>query len=164
MAGVYQNRRQTMNQLERAQPAFCELSISLHDRQITRISCNSQSTVFHFNKGFTLIHNNDALTTNAGYIELHGYDCNEFSCHIIKRYPTRKGARLQGLPITLKELDQLLVKKKQYIELYLELYDDNHFYWRGELLPHKRPFSRRQLAPIVVIETMGFPKMIYSWE
>ena len=149
-----------MKQIKRDTPAIADRFISLHDKEITRIACGENSVVFYFDEGFTLVENGQAVSTKSGSVAFEGCNAEEFSCSIIKRKATRKGAKLYGTPISLAELGKMLSQKERSVEIYLELYDVNHTHWRGELCPYKK----RGLSDCVVIEMMDFVPMRYCWE
>lgn len=153
-----------MKRLRRENPSFSEPYIGIEDKTITKIVCNENSVEFHFGDGFDLIENGEVTTTRQGYIELEGCDADDFDCNIIKRRPSRKGAKLRGEPISLEELSEML-KHGDSVEIFLELYGSNYLYWRGELSPHNM-MNRyiRRLAPWVTIETMDFSTMTFTWE
>lgn len=152
-----------MNQLKRESPIQGEPWISIHDMHISQIICREKSVVFYFENGFDLIDNGQLIHKSKGRIELLGCNSSDLSCNIIKRRATRNGEKLYGRSASLEEINQMISKGKKIVEIFLELYDFNHFYWRGELLPYNR-ISKHLLAPIVTFETMGFFPMIYSWE
>lgn len=150
-------------QLERESPLCGQQWVSIHDKQLSNILCYENSVRFIFNDGFDLIENGQITRIGKGYIELKGCNSDDFSCHVIKRKTTKKGSKLFGKPITLEELSGILSDKRKTIEIYVELYDTNRFYWRGELHPYKKLFGK-ELSPLVTIETMDFYPMVYSWE
>ena len=81
----------------------------------------------------------------------------KYRVNVIARRPTRQGAKLYGRPVCLEGLNKILASKNLYVEIFLELYGINHLHWRGELLPYKK-ITRKQLAPLVTIDTMdSFP-------
>lgn len=137
--------------------------ISIHDMHLSKISCLENSVVFCFEDGFNLIENTQLFRKSKGYIELFGCNYSDFSCSIFERRITKKGTKLYGRPISLEELNRILVSEKKCVEIFLELYDFNHLYWRGELLPHKT-ISKKNLAPLITIEAMEFFPMMYLWE
>lgn len=149
-----------MKQLKRESPVKTDRWISIHDKKITQIVCDEDSVEFQFKDGFNLIEGNSIHSTKTGCIKLSGCDFNDFSCCIIRRKSSRKGAKLYGRPISLEELGELLSKKGKSVEVFLELYDSNFLYWRGALCP----YNKRGLSDWVVIETMDFFPMTYEWE
>ena len=152
-----------MNRLARETPINGDKWISIHDMHLSQIKCKSSSVIFCFKDGFNLIENGRLLKTGSGCIELIGCNSSDFSCNVIKRIVSKQGTRLYGRPISLEKLNKMLVSKKNHVEVFLELYDYNHLYWRGEISPFKRLF-KRQLAPIITIEAMNFFPMIYLWK
>lgn len=134
--------------------------VSLHDKRITQIVCAENSVEFHFENGFSLVDGNNTTSTKSGYVRLCGCSSDDFCCSIIKRKASRKGAKLHGKPISLKELGDLLSENKKSIEIFLELYNNNCLYWRGDLYPYKK----RGLNDWVIIEIMDFFSMTYDWE
>lgn len=151
-----------MNLLKRESPINGDRWVSLHDARLTQIVYCENAVVFCFEEGFSLIENGQCYKANKGIVELSECNFSDFSCMLFKRRTTKKGAKLYGKPISLEELNKKLVSEKKYMELFIELYDFNHSYWRGELLPHKCIFKR--LAPLITIEAMDFFPMTYSWE
>ncbi len=152
-----------MKQIRIEVPSLENSVVSLHDKVITEIVCKETHVDFHFAKGFDVIDGATVVPTKIGYVRFEQCDSEDFDCYIIKRWPTSKGLKLRGRQISLKKLSFLLKEKKASIEVYLELYDFNHTYFRGELLPTKSTAFRR-LAPLVIIETMDFFPMTYTWE
>ena len=152
-----------MEQLKRNTPAHFDRYISIGDMHITSIVCKENSVEFHFKDGFTLVDGNNVTETKRGYIELSGCDADEFSCYIIKRKASPKGAKSRGEPISLIELSDLLSKTGKSVEVYLELYNHSFLHWRGEFFPYRRRHHHR-LSDRVVIETMDFFPMTYYWE
>ncbi|MBQ6239683.1 MAG: hypothetical protein IJK56_04885 [Firmicutes bacterium] len=150
-----------MNQLMRESPIHGEKWISIHDMHISQIVCRENSVVFCFNEGFDLIEEGKLLRTGSASIELIGCNPQDISCKIIKRKPSNKGEKICGKPISLEKINKMLTKKKQCIEIFLELYNTNCMYWRGELLPYTR---KDRFMPYVTIETMDFYPMVYRWE
>ena len=152
-----------MNRLIREAQTHGERWISIHDAHISQILCQEHSVVFCFNDGFDLIENGQLERKLHGHIELLNCNSSDFSCNVIARRPTRQGAKLYGRPVCLEGLNKILASKNMYVEIFLELYGINHLHWRGELLPYKK-ITRKQLAPLVTIDTMDSFPMIYSWE
>lgn len=152
-----------MNQLIRETQAHGARWISIHDAHLSQILCQEDSVVFCFEDGFNLVENGKLVRKLHGRIELLECNSSEFSCNIIKRKTSRQGAKLYGRPVCLEELNNTLVTKKMYVEVFLELYGANHLHWRGELLPYRKN-NKKHLAPLVTIDTMDFFPMIYLWE
>ena len=154
-----------MNSLKRQSPQNGERWISLHDKKLSRIElthrgATDNSVVFCFDGGFDLIENGKIRTVPEGRIELIGCAPGELRLYIFRRRCTKKGAVLRGTPVSVEKLGKMLDGKKT-AEIFLELYDANHLYWRAELLPHRSLFKR--LAPELTVETMDFFPMLYSW-
>ena len=152
-----------MNQLVRESPINGSRWISLHDMQLTKVIFQKNSVVFFFENGFNIIEDDNVYRKTRGNINLLNCDSSDFTCSIIERRKTKQGVKLKGRPITLEGLNKMLVGEKKHVELFLELYDFNHLYWRGEMHPYKQILNRR-LAPLVIIEAMDFFPMVYSWE
>lgn len=134
--------------------------ISICDAQIDTIICSDNSIRFVFPRGFSVISGDKVKISSCGYIELSDCDADEFICYIFRRESTPAGARLNGEPISLIELANILEFEERKIEIFLELYDCNYLYWRGVLLPYKE----QGLSDNVVIETSGCFPMTYLWE
>lgn len=150
-----------MNQLMRESPIHGKKWISIHDMRICQIVCRENSVVFCFSEGFDLIEEGKVLRTGSASIELIGCNPQDVSCKIIKRKSSKKGEKICGKPLSLDKINRMLARKKQYIEIILELYDINCMYWRGELLPYTR---KGRFMPYVTIETMDFYSMVYTWD
>lgn len=149
-----------MEQLVKEMPSNSGRWISLHDKNITSIVCNENSVQFYFDE-FTLVDGDNVTYTKGGYIELSDCNADEFSCYIIRRKTSPKGAKSYGKPIFLKELADMISEKDKSIELFLELYECNYFHWRGEFFPYDK---KHRLSDLVIIETMDFFPMTYYWE
>lgn len=134
--------------------------VSICDAQIDAIICSDNSIRFVFPRGFSVISGDKVEVSSYGYIELSDCDADEFNCHIVQRKFTPSGARLNGEPISLIGLANILKQKERKIEILLELYDFNYLYWRGVLLPHKE----QGLSDNVVIEASGCFPMAFYWE
>lgn len=134
--------------------------VSICDAQIDAIICSDSSVRFVFSKGFSVISGGKTEICSHGYIELSDCEADEFDCYIIHRESSSAGARLNGEPISLVELASMLEPEESMVEIFLELYDFNYFYWRGVLLPHKE----QGLSDNVVIEASGCFPMTYWWE
>lgn len=126
--------------------------ISLHDCRITRIGCESDSIVFDFKEGFTLI-DGPSSTTSSGKIQLLHCTIRDIKCKLIKRKATKNGGKFSGRTISIDTVNKLL-NKDYSIEIFLELYDDSYIYWRCTLYPPKH--SGRGLFPHIVIEANDF--------
>ncbi len=151
-----------MDQLLRHSPINGEKWISIHDMHLSSILWQKNSVSFIFENGFIMIENDQIKKKEKGVIELCGCSPSDCSCRIIKRKRTRLGTKTYGRTVSLENLNKILIKKKQYIEIVLELYDANYMYWRGEMLPNRKTING--LAPYVTIEIMGFFPMKYSWK
>lgn len=145
----------TYEEFPHAPKKFC-----ICDCHIDAIDCMPDKVRFVFSKGFSVISGDELEESSSGYIELSDCDAGEFSCYIIQRESTPRGARLYGEPVSLNELADMLKFEKRKIEIFLELYDFNYFHWRGVLLPYKKD----GLSDEVVIETWGCFPMTYYWE
>ena len=151
-----------MKQLIRELPLINGRWISIHDMHLSRITFDKNSTVFYFDEGFDYIENDQVIRTKRGYIELLECQPSDFFCYYIERKPTKTGLKIKGKSISVEKISKMIAEDR-VIEVFLELYDFNHFYWRGELLPYKKTFFRR-LSPVIVIESMDFYTMRYFWE
>lgn len=85
--------------------------ISLHDRRITKIQCTENSVILMFDEGFDLIENGTMTRVSPGYAEITGCAPDDFSCYVIKRRATKKGAVLKGIPVSLAELGRYDFRK-----------------------------------------------------
>jgi len=136
---------------------FLEKEVSICDSQIDSIICSEDSVCFSFFSGFTMLFSGRAIRSTIGSISLHQCCADDFTCYIYRRKPTPFGARLLGKPITLQQLSDLLDNGKKKIEIFAELYDFNHLYWRGVLLPHKK----YGLSDTITIEINGNFDVVY---
>ena len=134
--------------------------VSICDAQIDTIICSDNSVRFVFTKGFSVIFDGKSEKCSYGYIELSDCEADEFECYIIHRDPSPVGAQINGEPISLAELSNMLEQEDSKVEIFLELYDFNFLYWRGVLLPHKA----QGLSDHVIIEASGRFAMTYWWE
>ena len=151
-----------MNNLRKETYVHSQPWISLHDKRITRIECDNQSVVFHFDEGFDLVDNDAVVRLNHGRVKLIGCKLEEISCHIIKRRFTDKGEVLHGKPMSIKALNRLLMCEGKYVEVFGELYNYNLIHWRCELCSYSQK-ENMHISPYVIIETDFFP-IEYSWD
>ena len=140
-----------MQQLKKERPDCAGRWISLHDKRITSIVCNENSVQFYFDE-FTLVDGDNVTYTKKGYIELSDCNADEFSCYIIRRKTSPKGAKSYGKPISLEKLANIISKNDKSIELFVELYDNVFFHWRGTFLP----YDKHRLSDYIIIETNDF--------
>lgn len=137
--------------------------VSLHDMKITRIIIEKNSVVFFFDEGFDYIKEGVLIHTKKAAVKFDHCNSFDFSCNLVRRRISPKGSLLHGQSLSLEKLNRILLKKRKHVELFLELYDINHVYWRGELLPGPKSGFKR-LAPVVTIELVNIPHITYLWD
>ena len=139
-------------------PADSERSVSICDALIYKVSCEDEKVSFFFRNGFCIDEEKHWINADQGCLEFLCCNADEFSCHVIKRTPSKEGDLLQGKPISLCELGNLLDNENRQIEIFLELYDVNNMYWRGVLLP----YNPTGLSDRIDIELSGQFAMRYN--
>lgn len=137
--------------------------MSIHDKTVTKIVCESNSVEFYFADGFDRVDGDTSSTISKGKIKFESCTPNDFFCYIIQRHPSAFGERFRGREISIYKLSRMLKEGKASIQIYVELYDYNRIYWRGEL-HFTKPNRFRRLPTVVVIDSMDFFPMVYSWE
>ena len=133
--------------------------ISLHDRRITKIQCTENSVFLMFDEGFDLIEHGTMTRVSPGYAEITGCAPDDFSCYVIKRRATKKGAVLKGIPVSLEELGNM-ISANHSLEIFTVTYDSCLIHFRGAFFP----YEGRSLSTLGVIETNTFSEIRYCWE
>lgn len=152
-----------MNTLRIAPDTAPTQFISLHDGRITGIYYSDNSVTFEFDGGFDLIEDDHVHHVATGAVTFEGCTIDDFFCYKVRCKPSKKGLELHGKEINIKELDHRFFSVNKYIEVFTELYSDNHMFWRGALYPQsKLTLSRSMLY--IVLETMGRFPTIYTWK
>ena len=141
-------------------PAYTQQKVSICDAPIDDIFCGEDIVRFNFPNGFYLIKDDEVVLSGSGCIEFKECSDDCFSCYIIKRKRSKKGARCRVVPISLTELSKKLHRGNKSIELFSELYGFSSMHWRGTIVPYKK----RGLSDLVVIETIDQISMCYKYE
>ena len=149
-----------IHHLKRIQPDNGKTWVSLHDVRITKIKCENNHVIFFFKNGFDLIDNGELIKTKKGAVVMGDCDDSNFSCEIIRGIKTRKGLISIASPITLGELGKMLSKWKA-LEIYVELYDSNHFYWKADIYSYSKIGL---ISSEVTIQSMDALPITYYWE
>lgn len=141
-------------------PPYTEKCIFTHDARICRIVCNTNFVEFYFSNGFYYVKDNHTYYTQDSRIILHDYDLSDFFCHLVHRRATEGGVVENAVPMTLCEINDILVHQSMEIELSLELFDADCLYWRGYLLPCRKT----GLSDMIVIEFHKASPITYLWD
>ncbi len=112
-----------------------------------------------FDEGFDLIENGTMTRVSPGYAEITGCAPDDFSCYVIKRRATKKGAVLKGIPVSLAELGDM-ISANHSLEIFTEICDSCLIHFRGAFFP----YEGRSLSTLGVIETNMFSEIRYCWE
>lgn len=139
-------------------PTYPERRVSICDAQIYKVRCEDEKVSFFFRNCFFIDEETHWMKADQGCLEFLCCNANEFSCHIIKRTPSKEGDVLHGEPISLVDLGNLLDNENRNIEIFLEMYDFYNMYWRGALLP----YNCTGLSDRIDIELSGQFAMRYS--
>ena len=149
-----------MKQTYQSFPTYRERCFSICDFQISQIRLGSDCVSFSFPDGFLYIDHGQIRKVNSGRIEISDCSADEFNCYFFDREISANGAILTGNPISLSEIEQLLLRTGAKLEVYLELYDFDYLYWRCTLVPnHSNGLSSR-----IDIEMSGQCSLTYYWE
>ena len=136
--------------------------ISLHDSRITSIRYSKNSVTFGFDEGFDLIEDSEVRHTGPGAVSFEDCSFDDFFCYKIRCKPNKNGLKIRGKEIYIEELDYRFFSINKYIEVFTELYSENHMLWKAEIYPHSK-FKFSKSSYQIVFETMGRFPMIYTW-
>lgn len=139
---------------------YVSKKISICDARIDDIQCSDNVVRFVFSEGFYVVSGGTIGKSVRGCVELSDCGAEEFTCYIIRRESTPRGAKLYGEEISLSDLANMLAVEKRKIEVFLELYDYEYLYWRGVLLP----YNNEGLSDHIILETSGRFPVTYYWE
>ena len=141
-------------------PPHTEKTLFTHDARIRRIICNDNSVTFHFSNGFYYVKENHTYSTRDSRIILHDCDLSDFFCRLVHQRATEGGTVENAVPITLAEINDILVHQSMEIELSLELLDIDCLYWRGYLIPCRKT----GLCDMITIEFHKSSPITYLWD
>lgn len=135
--------------------------VSLHDSRITKITCHTNTIVFEFQEGFTLVDSASATDIPKGYVQLYHCTVHDITCNLVNRKATKAGVKFSGHPISIDTVNKLLMRNYA-IEIFMELYDNSFLHWHCALYP---PKSRKKgLSPHIIIEASDFSSMSYCFD
>lgn len=152
-----------MNTLRIAPDTAPAQFISLHDSRVTGIHYSDDSITFEFDDGFDRIEDDQLHHVGTGAVTFEGCTIDDFFCYKIRCKPGKNGLRLRGREINIKDLDHRFFAENKYIEVFTELYSENHMFWRGALYPQSKLMLSKS-THYIVFETMGRFPMIFTWK
>ena len=137
--------------------------IDFHDKCIGQIILLSDRIRFVFSDGFRWIKPSGVVEYSFGYMDFMGITTEDVFCYMIHPQKNRFLLSPAIKTLSIERLNRIIVRKKLYIEVFLELSSETHYHLRGEL--RSRFYQKKCYKhTTVIIEMMEHPLKLYFGE